>query len=144
MVLKFDGTDFELLTSQSTGLHSNGIRDILVDGWGRVWFVTFSASPSLIPAAARLSRLCCRGSNMSVYPNPGLLPVSLQWKAPVSGEYTIDLYDPQGRLLQKLWSGQREVGDHSLDIARGELPQGYYLIRLLGPDKQEAVPLILR
>lgn len=61
------------------------------------------------------------------YPNPASSEVHVRIRGVLSGEYTVTLYDMQGKPVQKIMTFDPET---TLDIS--QLPQGVYTIRVLG------------
>jgi len=64
---------------------------------------------------------------IEIYPNPAISEVHVRIRGVLSGEYTVTLYDMQGKPVQKIMTFDPET---TLDIS--QLPQGVYTIRVLG------------
>ncbi len=144
-ILHFDGTNWEHLTVDNSGLHTNGINTIVVDGRGRVWFGGGGGISVFDPGGGFIASFQLpEGERLSVYPNPGCCEFILHWQADVAADYRIELLDAQGRHLRQLWAGPQESGEHQLAFERGQLPAGYYIIRLSGPNGQQGQALIMR
>lgn len=67
------------------------------------------------------------------YPNPFNPSTSITWNLPVSTEYTLDIYDLAGHLVQTLESGVVPAGQyHAIWHAQG-VSSGIYFVRLSTP-----------
>ncbi|NSW46591.1 MAG: T9SS type A sorting domain-containing protein [Bacteroidales bacterium] len=64
---------------------------------------------------------------IEIYPNPATTEVHVRIRGVLNGEYTVTLYDMQGKPVQKIITSAPEA---TLDIS--QLPQGIYTIRVLG------------
>jgi hypothetical protein len=65
--------------------------------------------------------------HIEIYPNPATAEVHVRIRGVLSGEYTITLYNMQGKPVQKTITSNPET---TLNIS--QLPQGVYMIRVLG------------
>lgn len=64
---------------------------------------------------------------IEIYPNPATTEVHVRIRGVLNGEYTVTLYDMQGKPIQKIITSAPET---TLDIS--QLLQGIYTIRVLG------------
>src|SRR5262249_26938645 len=70
-------------------------------------------------------------------PNPGALPLRLDYALSRAGRVTLALFDVQGREVAVIEQGERTAGRHSLS-GRGAdraLGPGVYLVRFTAPDR---------
>ncbi len=97
-----------------------------------------SASSSSVSAGAVTSAAVAQqnselyvGAQLAAYPNPFNSIATVRFSAAEAGPATLDLYDLNGRQVQRLFSGQVEAGmPRSLTIKSTGLPAGVYLLRL--------------
>jgi len=68
---------------------------------------------------------------LTVFPNPFRSEASLSFTLPTAGPATLELYDAQGRLVRRLYSGATEAGQaQQVALSGASLPVGLYLVRL--------------
>ena len=82
---------------------------------------TFVESPDGTPLRTRLEQN---------YPNPFNSQTDVSFELANDGWVDLTLYDPAGREVLQLISGQRSAGRHSVLIDASRLASGVYLIRL--------------
>jgi hypothetical protein len=73
-----------------------------------------------------------------IAPNPGTLPLRLDFVLARAGRVKIALFDVLGREVAVVEQGQRSAGRHSMSwraAGTGTLGPGIYLVRLTGPDR---------
>ncbi len=80
-------------------------------------------------------------------PNPSALDTRLTFTLPRSGRVTLDLIDPQGRLVRRLVDGPAEAGTHrlswrGLDGRDVRVPAGVYFARLRAGEEMRAVRVL--
>jgi hypothetical protein len=84
-------------------------------------------------------------ARMEVYPNPSAGNVSIEFSASVEGPATLELYNINGQLVQRLFSGHAEKGrTYTVDFDASLLPDGMYLSRLVSADKVVTKQIIFR
>ncbi len=66
------------------------------------------------------------------YPCPASAAVTLPVDVPIAGEFTLNLYDLAGRLVETVYRGSLTAGRHNLTIAGDELASGMYFAELSG------------
>jgi hypothetical protein len=64
------------------------------------------------------------------YPNPFNPQTTLAYDLAQAGKVTLAIYDPAGRLVRELVSGNQEAGSHTVVWNAIGLPSGIYLCRL--------------
>jgi hypothetical protein len=100
-----------------------------------------SAAPATkpgAPAAGSAAELVLTGS-----PNPFAEHLRLRFALPTAQNYTLALYDAQGRLVQQLASGQAEAGQtQQLDVSTGSFAIGLYLVRLTTATGSQLLKLV--
>lgn len=80
------------------------------------------------------------GTNTAkLFPNPSQGPVSVKFEKPLLKAVTINVYDLHGH---KVYAGMTTQQLLRLDL--GHLPQGYYLVELIGYGTKKVLPLILQ
>ncbi len=77
------------------------------------------------------------------FPNPSAGRATLRFALTRSGPVRLDVFDLQGRLVQTLVHGEREVGFHTASFDGDGLANGTYLCRLVGPEGKRTVQLTL-
>jgi hypothetical protein len=70
-----------------------------------------------------------------VYPNPAASRVTLAYELPISGRVDISMWNTEGRMVSRIFSGVRSKGRHTQvfdmsSVGRGGLPAGQYFIVL--------------
>jgi len=70
-------------------------------------------------------------TDLSVFPNPSTNKVSISFKVPVSGPFTLQVYDMIGKLVATLFNGIAEKGMiERINWNADKLPAGIYVSRL--------------
>ncbi|MBC7426041.1 MAG: T9SS type A sorting domain-containing protein [Bacteroidia bacterium] len=68
---------------------------------------------------------------ISVYPNPSEGKATLSYTAELAEkDFSVELYDVTGRLIENITKEGIEAGEHKFDISRKSLPYGIYLIKI--------------
>ena len=78
------------------------------------------------------------------YPNPAVFPATVRFETGTTGAVEIEIYDVLGRRVQRLLSGARPQGEHTVTWdGRNEhgtrVPSGLYLVRLLGESNGQPI-----
>ncbi len=73
--------------------------------------------------------------SLIVYPNPAAARVTLAYELPISGRVDISMWNTEGRMVSRIFSGVRSKGRHTQvfdmsSVGRGGLPAGQYFIVL--------------
>jgi len=81
----------------------------------------------------------------STYPNPFNSTVTLTYSVAPRFVESVELgvYDLSGRLVERLFTGRRTAGEHSVIWNADSVPAGLYIARLEGGEKMEARKLVL-
>jgi hypothetical protein len=88
--------------------------------------VATATKPSAATAGGTALALALTGT-----PNPFAEQLRLTFALPTTQAYTLAVYDAQGRLVQRLNSGQAEAGQaQQLDVPTASFATGLYLVRL--------------
>lgn len=67
---------------------------------------------------------------LSAYPNPFNSQTAIHYSVPTSGAIKLQLYDVNGRLVNTIYDGQKEVGSHTAKLDGKSLVSGLYIVRL--------------
>jgi ligand-binding sensor domain-containing protein len=130
-LLHFDGTDWEYLSPENSGLIDGYITDILCDHLGRIWFssqssvTVYSPSTPVIKAFERPSF-----TNLAVYPNPGCCQYEISWEALKPGGYQLDIIAENGQVFRTWELNATVAGDQIFSFDQGDLPAGVYFLSL--------------
>jgi hypothetical protein len=81
-------------------------------------------------------------------PNPVLSSTSIRFAVPASGDYTIGIFDPGGRMIRDLSGGQLAAGNHTVawdgrDQTGRMVEAGVYFCRLDGGTTQVARKMVV-
>ena len=88
----------------------------------------YKSQPNLV-ADVPYSHLPTSVTEPQNYPNPFSTSTKIEFTVKTNGFVKVALYDMMGRQLQVLYSGQAEVGKHSMTFEAGSfLSNGKYLI----------------
>jgi endoglucanase len=69
---------------------------------------------------------------LTIYPNPFTSQASIGFLLPQAGRATLEIYDVQNRLVQRLFAGSAAAGERrQFTLAGSDLPVGMYLVRLV-------------
>ncbi len=79
----------------------------------------------------------------SVSPNPFNETATLVFELPAPGNVRLELYDVSGRLVSILTNGYRSAGAQRLTLDGRALASGVYLARLIMPQRQYTLKLLL-
>jgi hypothetical protein len=70
------------------------------------------------------------GMDFSVYPNPLTEVATINFYLPEPSNTLLALYDIGGRMVKTLHQGSLSSGRHTFELERGQLPQGFYFLKL--------------
>lgn len=73
------------------------------------------------------------------FPNPTTSTSTLEIKAPVKGDFQIDLYDMNGKFYRTIYTGEIERGSFRREFDLTDLPTGMYLVTIVSKDYKETV-----
>ncbi|HKL03314.1 MAG TPA: alpha-amylase family glycosyl hydrolase [Cryomorphaceae bacterium] len=79
------------------------------------------------------------GSILNTFPNPFSDYTQINYTLSQAQQIAVDIYDGQGRLVNRLYNGNQTPGDYQLrwdgrNASGLSVPSGVYLVRLMGPD----------
>ncbi|MCB2200133.1 T9SS type A sorting domain-containing protein [bacterium] len=72
------------------------------------------------------------------YPNPFNAATTVTVALPERADLTVEIFDIQGRRVQKLASGNYQAGDHRFSLNGSRLASGVYFVRATVPGKMDA------
>ena len=64
------------------------------------------------------------------YPNPFKNQTTIEYELSQAGNVSLSLIDVNGRLLKRLFAGQKQKGKHSFQLNSLDLSTGIYLVKL--------------
>ncbi|RZK86654.1 MAG: T9SS type A sorting domain-containing protein, partial [Hymenobacter sp.] len=71
-------------------------------------------------------------TGLTIYPNPFTSQASIGFVLPQAGRATLEIYDVQNRLVQRLFAGSAPAGERrQFTLAGSDLAVGMYLVRLV-------------
>ena len=80
---------------------------------------------------------------LEVGPNPVPGPFVIRVNTPLSEHFELNLYDTQGRLVQKIYTGELEAGEHQIEVGSIESAlKGMFILRVVSPTVSQTVKLI--
>jgi hypothetical protein len=88
-----------------------------------------------------------RRSGISVYPNPGNGPITINYNVSSPGNATIDFLSTSGEILNTVYrqskAGNNEITLIAKDFAGQNLPPGIYLCRIRNSEKSSVIKIII-
>ncbi len=66
----------------------------------------------------------------AAYPNPFNSTTTISYGLPVSGNVSLQMYNPSGRLIKTLFDGYKLSGIHATTLTANNLPSGLYFVQL--------------
>ena len=79
--------------------------------------------------------------SFTAFPNPTTESVTVQYSSSYAGPLSIDLFDVHSRRVRRI-EARKQAGQFSGVVELGELPRGWYLIRVAEGKKTGAVPIL--
>ena len=73
------------------------------------------------------------------FPNPVSSTSTIEIKAPLKGDFKIDLYDLNGKFIQNIYEGEIERGTFRQEYSMTDLPTGMYLVTIVSRKYKETV-----
>ncbi len=130
--VKWDSSYFNY-TKLSTG---NGLAVSDWDNYGESFepWMTKLAAQTDIPADFRLA---------GIYPNPFNPNTTISYDLPRDAQVNLTIFDPLGRAVATLVSGQVPAGSYQVVWKAADLPSGVYLLRLQADEFQAVEKLVL-
>ena len=80
--------------------------------------------------------------NVKVYPNPVSSNSTIEVALDQSTYLELSIYNQVGQLIQTIYNGQMEKGEHTFHFTTEELPVGLYTLRVQNGDKSEVIKII--
>jgi len=77
------------------------------------------------------------------YPNPFNPSTVINYQIPVNSIVQLELFNIQGKLVETLFSGRQEAGDHKIEWNAGHLASGVYYYRLRAGNFSDIKKMIL-
>jgi hypothetical protein len=118
-------------------VYINALSDTLVQtgAWPSTWITRD-------PALARLDRV------LQTFPNPAPCAARILFSLPRPQRAEISVYNTQGKLVRRLFSGPRPAGDqevtwNGLGAGGRPAPSGTYLVRLSAQGRQMVKSMVL-
>ena len=85
------------------------------------------------------------GPNWSLYPNPSENGVSnLSCSTILSHDAVIKLVDAQGRIVEQVYNGNLQSGQHSFELNPADKPRGTYFVVIELDGKPQALPWVIQ
>ncbi len=76
-------------------------------------------------------------------PNPFRGRTVIRYRIPKTGPVSLVLHDVRGRVVRTIVEGDRNAGEHRVEVDAGELPAGVYFYRLEAPGVRSSKPCTL-
>jgi hypothetical protein len=73
--------------------------------------------------------------SISNYPNPFNPETNLYITNGVAGDYSIDIFDIQGKLIERIYSGYLKIGLYNVTWNASSYPSGFYLVQVVSNEK---------
>lgn len=144
-LLHFNGTNWHAVHPGNSGLHSTIINDIKRDRNGRMWFRDLLGASSYAPDLPLEKPFeLAAGQTLALYPNPVHCQYQVTWESGEPGPVHFRVYDVLGRLLQKHAVLDSPAGEQSIQLDRGPLIPGYYLLEVEWPDGRAVRPFVVK
>jgi pimeloyl-ACP methyl ester carboxylesterase len=80
--------------------------------------------------------------NVKVYPNPVSSNSTIEVKLDQNTYLELSIYNQVGQLIETIYNGQMEKGNHTFHFNTEELPVGLYTLRVRSGDKSEVIKII--
>jgi hypothetical protein len=81
--------------------------------------------------------------SIMVSPNPISEAFSVKIYTPLTERFEINLYNSQGRMIQKIYSGELESGEHQIEVQSIDSPaKGMFFLNVVSPSESKTVKLI--
>lgn len=117
--------------------------------------VSPNAVPSLLANGSYLGPCQCDDSpsilagtmpgefTLEAGPNPVSGAFVIRVNTPLTEHFDLNLYDTQGRLIQKIFNGELEAGEHQIEVGSIESAlKGMFFLRAVSPTVSQTVKLI--
>ena len=120
--------------------------------WGRTGYIVYqpylTSSPRLIPTVVEDVPIPDTPMLTSIHPSPSRGTVEFTYGLPCAGRVSIEVYDLTGRLVQRVYDGERPKGNHTaiwdgVSIEGVRAPSGIYVCRFGTTEASEALRFVL-
>ncbi len=80
--------------------------------------------------------------NVKVYPNPVQSNSTIEVELAQNANLELRIYNQIGQLVETIYNGQIEKGNHTFQLTTEKLPVGLYTLRVQSGDKSEIIKII--
>ncbi|MDX1430730.1 MAG: T9SS type A sorting domain-containing protein, partial [Rhodothermales bacterium] len=108
------------------GLGATDTAAVLGGEFGRIGFVADPATPTSVRPEEQPAKFTLRQN----YPNPFNPTTMITYSLSEPSHVRLEVFDLQGRLVQRLADHQKGPGDYTMPFDAGNLPSGTYIYRL--------------
>lgn len=77
------------------------------------------------------------------YPNPFNPNTTLEYYLPQSGQVTLKIYDPLGKEVATMVSGQQQAGNHKVNFNAASFPSGVYMFKIQAGNFSQSKKMVL-
>jgi hypothetical protein len=117
----------------------------LVDGYHSCRIMTgfFTTNPNAITVRYSGSSTA-EGITINAYPNPFDQATTIEFSVPQAGRATVDVYDLNGKLVQRLFSAEAQAGvKYTAILNAGNMAQGMYYGRITVGEQTQYIKLMM-
>ncbi len=119
--------------SPTTGIEAGSIK--INTGGNKNSRESYSVEPTLT----------AEGIVLRNYPNPVDQKTMIEFMLPLGGDYSLDIHDVHGLLLQHLQKGTARPGAlNQVNWEAGQLPGGLYITRLITPQGAKVIKILVK
>ena len=154
-ILSFDGTEWVTYTPSNSPLPNTYISSIAIDQHNNKWVAHANGISVFNEAGVTVGiddtdeiRMLPSNINLTQnYPNPFNPSTTISYSLPEAGEVDLLIYDLQGRLVDKLFSGPQSSGTHDIqwsgsDQNGNQISTGVYLCKMLAGDYSQTIKMV--
>ena len=80
--------------------------------------------------------------NVKVYPNPVQSNSTIEVELTQNINLELTIYNQMGQIVETIYNGQMEKGNHTFQMTTEKLPIGLYTLRVQSGDKSEVIKII--
>lgn len=106
----------------------------LIDGYITIVPLSVGDNPNALPVQFELEQN---------YPNPFNPSTTVSYTVNKAGEFTFEVYNLSGQLIEKIDLGLKQVGTYDYLFSGDNLPSGVYTYRLTGNNQSSSKQMIL-
>lgn len=124
--------------------HAEGSTTVNLVIWhdGHADFTSMDVPVSISATTAAPGTSVTRVALRPAMPNPFTSNTSIRYALPARTPVEVSVYDARGRLVQTLFDGVREAGEHAEIFDAGPSGAGVYFVRLNTPEQTQTIKLI--